>query len=169
MSFDESPKDPKSRLGLKNLGGAKSMFDGKPKPPTQKEFDKQIQDLGEKANGYKKRAADLFLQFIKVVGEKTLPQNKNLFHAETEKELLQNMVQLANEVNNDPNEPEGNGSMTWIILLFKTCFSQRDRINELEYNIHLLQKKLDTSVLTDFIAKEITRQLKTLDKPHTDG
>ena len=45
----------------------------------------------------------------------------------------------------------------------KTCFSQRDRMNELEYS---LQKKLDTAGITELINKEIA---KALDAKKSNG
>jgi hypothetical protein len=69
------------------------------------------------------------------------------------------MLQLAIEINTDPNEQEGMGSLTWITLLFKTCLAQRDRLNEMEFTLVTLQNKFDSSALTDFINKEITKAL----------
>ena len=160
MPFDEDdPKEYVPKVGVKQVQGQKSMFDGKPKKPTQQEFQQQVQQTQEKMSGYKKRAADLFVQFSRAMSDKTLSQNRNVFNNESEKELLQNMIQLAIDVNNDPNEQEGMGSLTWITLLFKTCLSQRDRMNELEYALGSLQKKLDSSVITDYINKEISKAL----------
>lgn len=160
MPFDEDdPKEFVPKVGLKQVQGQKSMFDGKSKKPTQQEFQQQVQQTQEKMSGYKKRAADLFVQFSRAMSDKTLAQNRNVFNNESEKELLQNMIQLAIDVNNDPNEQEGMGSLTWITLLFKTCLSQRDRMNELEYALGLLQKKLDSSVISDYINKEIAKAL----------
>lgn len=161
MPFDEKdPKDFAPKIGLKKqTTGQKSMFEGKPKAPTQQEFQKQVEGAQEKIAGYKKRAADLFVQFNKSILDKTLPQNRNVFNIESEKEMLQNMIQLAIEINNDPNEQEGMGSLTWITCLFKTTLAQRDRINELEYLLSSLQKKLDSGVLSDYINKEITKAL----------
>jgi hypothetical protein len=48
------------------------------------------------------------------------------------------------EINVDPIEKEGMGSLTWITLLFTTCLSQRDRLNKLEYSLSLLDKKIDS-------------------------
>jgi hypothetical protein len=162
MPFDEEdPKEFVPKLGLKQVNGPKSMFDGKPRKPTQQQFQQQVQEVQEKQSGYKKRASELFIQFNRMMVDKTLPENRNIFNIESEKEVLQNMLQLAEEINNDPNEKEGMGSLTWITLLFKTCLSQRDRLNELEYSITVLQKKTDFSVLADFVNKEI---VKALDK-----
>lgn len=160
MPFDEK-KEHTPKVTLKQMPGQKSMFDNKPRPPTQEEFRQQVQESQDKLSGYKKRAAELVVQFNKVITDRTLPQNKNVFNNETEKEMLQNMIQLAVEINNDQNEQEGMGSLAWITLLFNTLLRQRDRINELEYTTSVLQKKLDSTALTDFISKEVN---KVLDK-----
>lgn len=136
-----------------------SMFDNKRKKPTQQEFQQQVQQTQEVQSGYKKRAAELFVQFQKTIADKTLPQNRNIFNQESEKELLQNMIILAAEINSDPNERESEGSLTWIVLLLKTCFIQRDRINELEYAVHSLNKKLEPVAMSEFINKEIAKAL----------
>lgn len=141
--------------------GTPSMFDGKKRPPTQEEFQQKVQMSQETLAGYKKRAAELFIQFQRSMGDKTLTQNRNIFNIETEKEMLQNMLQLATEINNDPNEQEGMGSLTLITLLLKTCLAQRDRMNEMEFALLQIQKKLDPTVLADVVNKE---NAKALDK-----
>jgi hypothetical protein len=158
MAFDEK-KEYTPKQGLKNMGGQKSMFDNKPAQPTQQEFQHQVQESQDKLAGYKKRVAELVLQFNKTLADKTLPQNRNIFNNEAEKEMLQNMIQLAMEINNNPDEQEGMGSLAWITLLFNTVLRQRDRANELEFSIVQLQKRLDSPVLVDFINKEITKAL----------
>lgn len=152
----QGPDEYTPKGGVKSQG--QSMFDRK-RRPTQQEFEQRVQQSQETLSGYKKRAAELFIQFQKTMSDKTLPQNRNIFNAEAEKEMLQNMLQLAYEMNVDPNEQEGMGSLTWITLLIKTCLSQRDRLNEMEYNMSMLQKKLDSKALTDFINKEIDKAL----------
>lgn len=144
MPFDNTPKDFKPKSSLRPVQGSPSMFDGKPKPPTQQEFEKKVQEVQEQSSAYKRRAADLFMQFNKALMDKTLPQNRNIFNAETEKEMLQNMLQLATEINNDSNEQESMGSLTLITLLFKACLAQRDRINQVEYSLDVLNKKIES-------------------------
>lgn len=154
----QGPDEYTPKVGVKSPG--QSMFDNKRKQqPTQQEFQQKVQQVQETLSGYKKRAAELFIQFQRSMADKTLPQNRNILHAESEKELLGNMINLAAEINSDPNERESEGSLTWIVLLLKTCFSQRDRLNELEYGLATLQKKLDTNMLSDYINKEINKAL----------
>lgn len=153
----QGPSEYTPKVGVKAQG--QSMFDAKPKKRSQQEFQQQVQYAQEVQSGYKKRAAELFIQFQKAMSDKTLPQNRNILNVEFEKELLQNMIVLAAEINSDPNERESEGSLTWIVLLLKTCFSQRDKLNELEYQVSVLNKRTDPAALSDFINKEISNAL----------
>lgn len=161
-AFDEDPKEPReNRVKLKQVSSQKSMFEGQPKKPTPQEFASQVHAQQERSASYKVRAAKLAGDFGKMMGDKTLPQNKNIFSREAERELLGNMMQLAIEINNDPNEQEGMGSLSWITVLFNTCIAQRDRLNFIEYRLEQTEKTVNSTNLTDFINKEVT---KVLDK-----
>jgi len=153
----QSPDEYTPKGAVKSQG--QSMFDNKRRKPTQQEFQQQVHQAQEVQSGYKKRAAELFVQFQRAIMDKTLPQNRNVFNVESEKELLQNMIQLAVEINNDPNERESEGCLTWIVLLLKTCFAQRDKLNELEFSMASLQKKFEPVALSEFINKEINKAL----------
>jgi hypothetical protein len=155
------PEEREAKVGLKKVSGQKSMFEGKPRPSTPQEFQQQVQQVEDRKTGYKQQAADLFVQFTKLISDKTLPQNRNALSRDAEREMLQEMVQLAIDINNDPNEPEGMGSLTWITCLFKVCLAQKDRINELEFRVVEFQKKLNGPEFVEFINKEI---IKVLDK-----
>ncbi len=146
MPFDEEDNDDlqqQPKIGLKNVSSQSSIFDKKPKVPTQQEFQEKVKQAVDKNISYKEKAASLATQFKKMMQDKTLPQNKNVFAQGLEKEVLANMIQLAVEINNDPNEQEGMGSLTWITLLLSSCLSQRDKINQLEYLISDLQKTIN--------------------------
>lgn len=90
-----------------------------------------------------------------------MPQNKSIFAAEVEKEVLSSIIKLASEINNDPNESEGMGSLSWIAQLFKTSLLQRDRLNKLEYSLIHLEKKIENYATRDFVNSEILKSLDT--------
>lgn len=165
MPFDEEDDDtlpnlPPKKLGLKNVSAQKSIFDDMPKKQTQEEFDKKVHNREENNANYKERAADLAIKFKKLQDDKTLPSNRSIFANDMEREVLTGMISLAVEINNDPNEEnEGMGSLSWITLLFRTSLAQRDRINKLEYALMQLEKKTDTTILSEFITKEISKAL----------
>jgi len=146
MPFDEDdidqPSTQSQKVGLKNVSSQKSIFDSMPKKPSPEEFSQQVKKIQETASHHKAKAADLAFQFNKAMADKTLPQNRNMFQQEMERDLLTQMIQLAIEINNDPNEKEGMGSLSWITLLLKTCLSQRDKINRLEYAVSQIEKKI---------------------------
>jgi hypothetical protein len=147
MPFDEDDSEQSvqsKKVGLKNVSSQKSIFEGMPKKPTQEDLDQRVKKAQERASGYKAKAAELALQFNKSMADKTLPQNRNLFQQEMERDLLKQMIELAVDINNDPNEKEGMGSLSWITLLLRTSFSQRDKINRLEYAMSLLEKKFES-------------------------
>jgi hypothetical protein len=148
MPFDEEEDDielPRNS-GLKKVSTSKSIFDGKEKKPSKEDLLSKINKIEEKSDSYKSRAASLASQFNKLMSDTTLSVNKSVFDKEFEKDLLINMISLATEINNDPNEKEGMGSLSWITLLLKTCFNQRDRINKLEFNLYTLEKKLNGEI-----------------------
>lgn len=159
------PEDRDTKVGLKKIG-TPSMFDNKPRKPSPQEFQERVQQVEDRKLGHQQKAVELFLKFNKSLGDKTLPQNKNALSRDSEREMLQEMVAFAKEMNSDPNEPEGEGSLMWITALLKQCLAQRDRINELEYSLVALQKKLESNALADYIKKEIT---KALDDKKTGG
>lgn len=143
MPFDEEDDAPfVPQKGVKEVSSKKSMFDGIPKKPSQESFEKQIKISQDRLSSYKVRASELATQFNKVLSDKVLPENKTIFAKELENELLTKMIQLAIEINNDPDEKEGMGSLGWIVLLFKTCLSQKDRANILEYKLSQIDKRI---------------------------
>jgi hypothetical protein len=170
MPFDEEydndqPSVQSQKVGLKNVSSQKSIFDNMPKKPTQEDLDRKVKKVEERASGYKAKAAELVVQFNKSMADKTLPQNKNMFQKEVEMELLREMIKLAQEINSSVHEREGEGSLSWITILLKNSFVQRDRINVLEYQLSQLSAKTDPANLSDFISKEIA---KALDKIKTN-
>lgn len=146
--YDELP-EKQLKAGLKTISSQKSMFESTPKKPSQEETDKRAQTLHERSGSYKMRAAELALQFNRAMSDKTLKSNKTIFAAEIEQELLTKMIGLAIEINADPIEQEDMGSLSWITLLLRTCFAQRDRANYLEYAISQIDKKIESTVTSE--------------------
>ncbi len=54
------------------------------------------------------------------------------------------MIKLAQEINNDGRENEGEGSLSWITILLKNSFNQRDRLNRLEYALSQIVNKKES-------------------------
>jgi hypothetical protein len=152
---DETLNETTKKTGLKKVSSQKSIFDGAPKKPSFESFSKKVDDATEKAQSYKAKSAELAIKFLNLINDTTLKANKNIFTKEMEKELLTNLVSLSIDINNDPLEKEGMGSLALITLLFKTVLMQRDKINELAFNYAQLSKKVSEEALLDLINKKI--------------
>jgi hypothetical protein len=148
MPFDEEDdveqKSIQNKTGLNKVSSQKSIFDNIPKKPSSEDFDEKVKQVNEQNSLYKQRAAEYSIQFKKTIADKTLQQNRNVFSNELEQEIVSKMIRLAADINEDPNEQEGMGSLMWVALLMKTCLYQRDRINDLEYSVSQLKKKAGT-------------------------
>ena len=133
-SEDDDIETPK-KVSLNKVSSQSSVFDKIPKKPSKEDFEKRVKTIEDNNVGYKKQAVELAIQFKKMMDDKTLLQNKNVFSKEVENEFLSKIVNLSIEINNDENEQDGMGSLSCIIILLKTCLSLRDRVNDLEYQI----------------------------------
>jgi hypothetical protein len=151
----ELPSAQSQKIGIKKVSTQKSIFDEMPKKPTKEEFEQKVQQVQEQKSGMQAKAQDLAIQFNRAMQDKTLPQNKNPFQKEIEFDILRGMVKFAQDANADPNAPEGEGSLSWIIILLKNAFAQRDKINSLEYSLSQLEKKLSTVPGLDQTAKSV--------------
>lgn len=154
MPFDEEDDDTLEpqpvKTGLKKVSTQKSIFDDMAKKPTQDDLNRKVKQLQDKDSSYKVNFAELAVELSKVMNDKTLRENKNVFSKEIESELLKKLVNLATQVNNDA-ENEGEGSIGLITLLLKISLLQRDRINSMEYRISLLEKNMAPDKLLPLI------------------
>ncbi|CAB4197047.1 hypothetical protein UFOVP1290_567 [uncultured Caudovirales phage] len=156
MPFEDDDNDlpeQTTKINLKNISSQKLS-----RAQSQENLDKRVNKIIENNSAYKIKATELATQFNTAIADKTLKQNKNIFAKEMERELLIKMIQLAIDINNDPDEQEGMGSLSWITLLLKTCLLQRDRINQLEYILSQFDKKINLEI-PELIKKEIKAAL----------
>lgn len=157
MPFDEEEQEEThspTKDGLKKVSSQPSLFDKMPKKPTQADLDRKVQQIQERASGYKLKVSEFAIAFNGAVKDKTLRQNKNIIQRDMERELIDEMIKFAFQVNEDPNEQEGAGSVSLILLLLQANLFHRDRINELEHNQAQMQKKIDV----------LSKEIQDLDK-----
>lgn len=138
---DDDKKPGPQKPGLK-IDNANSMFANMPKKPSQQDFERKVQESQKRSRDYKERAAELALNFKKMLDDKTVPQNKPIFANELERDTLGKFAQLAIDMNLDDQEEEGMGSVGLITLLFRCLLIQRDKINVLDYSVNQLEKQL---------------------------
>lgn len=166
MPFEEDEleiEDKKDNLG--KVSNKKSIFDNSIKKQNINDFKQNVQKMQDKNFSYKERTNDLAIKFKKIIESKVLPENKNIFILEQEKQILAEIASLASEIDNDENEQIGIGSLSWVVQLLKTSLYQRDRINKLEYSNLLLNKKFE-ELNSKFL--KIASELQALDAKNKD-
>ena len=93
-----------------------------------------------------KQALEFANQFMSLVKDRTLAENRTMMAQNIENEVSQNFLQLGLDINDDVSERNGVGSVMVCNLLFKIVLHQRDSINEMDYRIAKLEKQLSSKV-----------------------
>lgn len=105
-------------------------------------FQQSVDQTVEQKEDFQKLAFTLGSSFIKIMEDSTLAENKSPMSLSLEKENLAKLVEFAKTVNNSESEPLGMGSVSLIVLLFKSVLMLRDKVNKLEYSNHQLEQKI---------------------------
>lgn len=138
MPFDDDEdggdNTPKKGLKIKNNPAAST-----PKIIKQ-EFDQKVNAFISKQDEYKTRFADLAKQYKTILQDNTLVENKTKLAIEVENGIVNNLIKLADEINRDDTQEEGQGSIGLLVLFAKCQLSQRDEINALRYKLEKLSK-----------------------------
>lgn len=140
-SNEEDAKLQRERRGGVKLNSSKSMFTKDPAQASQKEaFEEQADEAFEEIQDRKQKAVELVQQFWSFVKDETLLVNKGPVKKNLEKEIVSKLLNFASEMNNDPKEPEGSGSVAIITLLLKAVLYLRDSNNDLKYRLTKLER-----------------------------
>jgi len=126
--FQDKPIEKKSGLKLKN-------------PEHEKQPD-PIQKLSEEAEQFLSKKEELKVavqkltnEFLSVIDKKTIKADIGPKEEESEKRLLNNIINAANSINEDPDFPEGFGSLMVNTINLQTSLRFRNRINEIEFAV----------------------------------
>lgn len=106
-------------------------------------FENTVEQTIQQNEDFQKLAFNLGSSFIKIMEDSTLPENKSQTTISLEKENLAKLIEFAKVVNNSESEPLGMGSVSLIVLLFKSSLMLRDKLNQLEFKNYQLEKKLE--------------------------
>lgn len=141
MAFenDQDKSSRSQRTGVKQVSSQPSMFANNKKEIKQA-FDQKVDEITENLNNNANLTTNLVQKFASLIKDKTLESNKNLFSKDLENEVINQITKLAQDINNDPHENEGMGTLTWVTILLRLSLSFRNRLNEAEYKIQSLEK-----------------------------
>lgn len=143
LSLESDAEDAnlqKDRRGNVKLNTSKSMFT---KETVKKEvFEEQANEIFEEVQDRKQKAVELVQQFWNFIKDETLISEKGPIRKNLEKEIVSKLLNFASEMNNDPRELEGAGSVAIITLLLKAVLYLRDCNNDSRYRLTELEHKM---------------------------
>lgn len=140
-SDEEAAKLQLNRRGGVKLNSSKSQFT---KETVKKEvFDQQADEVYDQMQDRKQKAVELVQQFWSFIKDETLVAEKGPIRKNLEKDIVSKLLTFASEMNNDPKEAEGAGSVAVITLLLKTVLYLRDTNNEARYRLSMLEQKVN--------------------------
>lgn len=140
---DDNESMIKPKAGLK-INNSKSIMNNIPKKPNPVEIEAKAREAIDRSEGYNSEVANLVSMFKKTLEDKTLADNKSSLSLDAEKELIGKMIDLAININNDPNQREGMGSVGLIIVLLKSILDHRDKVNKLSYDMLQSDRKINS-------------------------
>lgn len=127
-----------SRGGLK-ISNEKSTVTAPPSAAIS-EASQNADEAMARMKEYKERAWNLGAKLKSLMESKVLPENKTAVLKGLESETLQELSQLATDINVDEDQLEGSGSVALSQLILKMMLIQKDQINALAYHIDQLEK-----------------------------
>jgi len=141
---DESDSLPEGNTGLK-ISGNKSRYAKDPdeQKSTTEDFENAVAGMKNNEMEVKNRIADASTKYRALIRDRTVSENKSPLKASLEKEVVKELSDLGLQLNNDQSRPEGIGSIGLCNLLMQINFQQRDRINNLAYEVVKLKRIIE--------------------------
>ncbi len=133
-SDDQAPKGPVRKIGLKKTNDVVQS-----PIPTAKDFENVAEAQFLKIEDYKNQMRDFGSKFKSAIESDILPVNRGPIASNLEKEVIEGLVKLATSMNEDDTQDEGIGSTALCMLLMKSVFIQRDKINILSHKVSILE------------------------------
>jgi len=152
----ESIIDPNQKMGFQNTNKEVVATRGvkiKTKAAAQREqAEKEREDYKNKFeinaektvqyhNEKSSHAVDIISRYLRMIDDKTLIRNRGSIANDVEREIRQQVIQLALDMNNDENEEDnGKGAVVVLSAVTKVLLMYRDRLNDLEFEVQQLKR-----------------------------
>lgn len=121
---------------VSKLTNSNSIFSKEKADQSEQSFEDRAEKALENHQEIQMKCIKLGGQFLSILNDKTLEENKSPIAKNLEKETVAELCNLSSIINNDELEPEGSGSMALITLLLRISLLQRDKINNLSFRIN---------------------------------
>ena len=145
VGFQDTKKEVVATRGvkIKNKGAEAAEQEKIQKEEYLKQFNERADKTIQYNNDKNTRIVKCISKFFTLAQDKTISQNRGSIAADVEKEIRQELINTALDLNNDENEEDnGKGSIVILSAVTKILMMYRDRINDLEYEIDKLKADL---------------------------
>ena len=145
MGFMPSDKEVVATRGVKLK--SKATVQKEKDAQEREEYKARFEENAEKTIKYHdekgNRAVEIISRYLKMTEDKTLVINRGSIANDVEREIRQELIQLALDMNNDENEEDnGKGSVVVLSVVTKILMRYRDRLNDLEFEMQKLKREV---------------------------
>jgi hypothetical protein len=137
--FDDEDVEVRPLKGLKLSNNNSSVK----RPPPKLDIQANASKILASQEVQSKLGWELTTKLLAVFKDKTLKENKDSLYIDAETGVLKDYVDFARLINSDEHQEEGLGTLGFSIAIVKCALLQRDRLNEVEYELSLLKKELN--------------------------
>jgi hypothetical protein len=146
MGFMPSNKEVVATRGVKIR--PKSAAQQEQSAKEREEYKARFEENAEKTIKYHdekgNKAVEVISRYLRMTEDKTLVINRGSIANDVEREIRQDLIQLALDMNNDENEEDnGKGSVVVLSAVTKILMRYRDRLNDLEFEMQTLKRELN--------------------------
>lgn len=143
FSFESTISDEEAEEQLNSGLKLKPSRNRLAQKKVQQDFQKRVMETHKRLEGNLKSAYELGKEFNQLMNDTRLAQNIGPMEQSFENEIVRKLVNYAIAVNGDEQEKEGMGSVSLITLLLKTMFKMRNKLNQLSYDNHNLERRIN--------------------------
>jgi len=128
---------------LKTKAAAQKEQEAKERAEYQERFEDNAQKTIKYHQDKGTKAVEVISRYLKMTEDKTLLRNRGSIANDVEREIRQQVLQLALDMNNDENEEDnGKGSVVVLSAVTKILLMYRDRLNDVEYEVQQLKREI---------------------------
>jgi hypothetical protein len=143
MGFSQLDQEVTATRGvkLKSRNSIQKAQEEKEREEYKAKFEQNADRTVQFHDDKSKRILKVISSYMQLIDDRTLVRNRGSIANDVEREIREQIINLAVDLNNDETEEEdGKGSIVVLIAVTKALMKYRDRLNELEYTVKQLQK-----------------------------
>jgi hypothetical protein len=161
MGFMPTNKEVVATRGvkLKTKDSVKKEQEAKEREEYKARFEQNAEKTIKYHDEKEKVAVEIISKYLKMIEDKTLVRNRGSIANDVEREIRQQIINLALDMNNDETEEDnGKGSIVVLSAVTKILIVYRDRLNNIEFEFEQLKREVNK--LSSQVAQQTSNAAK---------